>query len=198
MGKWNAAPEEIQNDYFYWLCSLVYADDPDLSYFTLMRVLFETRFRWVIDNDENRAVDGMDLRAEYWHQSLYSEESFEELKDDPPNVLEVLVALAIRIQDEIMWDPDLGDRTSIWFWDMLSNLGLEEMDDESWQEPQDRMIVMDALNRFMDRNYAYDGSCGGAFPRGENVSEDQRNVELWFQSQGYFVDKFGVPEDRFE
>lgn len=46
------------------------------------------------------------------------------LDNRPCSVLEMIIALAIRLEEHIMDDPDIGNRTGQWFWDMIVSLGL--------------------------------------------------------------------------
>lgn len=190
MGKRHeASPSEVKSDYFQWLCGIVHADDPDSSFYSLMRALFEHEFRWSVDNDGNRAVDGEDLREDFADQSLYLDYSS---IGGPCNVLEMLIALAIRIDDEIMWCPN-DDRTVVWFWEMIGNLGLDEYNDENWEEPKSRAMVDYILDIWLDRRYRPDG-IGGVFPM-NCPDEDQRSMEIWYQMNRYFLEKYGIEED---
>lgn len=67
------------------------------------------------------------------------------LLDD--SVLEMLIALSIRLEEHIMDDPEIGDRTGQWFWNMITNLGLGSMDDRKFNENR----VEDIVTRFLER-----------------------------------------------
>jgi hypothetical protein len=86
----------------------------------------------------------------------------------------MMVALAIRAE-ETMDDPNVGDRTSQWFWHMITSLGLGPMTDNQF----DRIQVIDILERFMDRHYAANGKGGLFYIR--NHDRDLREVEIWYQ-----------------
>lgn len=187
--RYEASPSEVRSDYFQWLCGLVHADDPDCSFYSLMRALFDHEFRWFVDNDGNRAEDGELLRDDFIDQNLYIDYSS---IGGPCRVLEMLIALAGRIDEDIMWTPD-DDRSIVWFWEMISNLGLDEYDDEHWTEPNSRATVDLILDRWLDRRYRPDG-IGGIFPLAGSV-EDQRDVEIWYQMNAYFLENYGVEED---
>lgn len=190
MGKrYEASPNEIKDDYFQWLCEIVHADDPDESFYNLMKVLFDHEFRWSVANDENRASDGEHLRDDFCDQSLYLDYSS---IGGPCRVLEMLVALALRIDDEIMWSAR-EDRTVVWFWEMLSNLGLDGYDDNDWRGPSDAARIDVIIDQWLDRRFHSDGS-GGLFPL-RYTREDQRDVEIWYQMNAYFIQKYGVEED---
>ena len=74
-----------------------------------------------------------------------------------------------------MYDIDIGDRTSVWFWNMIDNLGLSDMSDAHFNQP----YVDDVIFRFLNRDYLPNGQ-GGLFTI-NNCSEDLRNVEIWYQ-----------------
>ena len=78
-----------------------------------------------------------------------------------------------------MSDPSKGDRTSQWFWNMISSLGLSGMTDYNFNE----QLVKDAIVRLLNRDYSPDGK-GGLFTiRGWN--RDARDAEIWHQLMAY-------------
>lgn len=182
----------INESYFYWLCSIVNADDPDESFCHLLWVLFNREFYWTIEHDDNRAADGLYLRKDY------AEAEFVDYRDlgleGSCSVLEMLIALACRINDELLWNPN-EDKTVSIFWSMLSNLGFDGMSDEYWNDG----LWVDAINfrvdTLLDRAYSWDGS-GGLFPL-KTAKTDQRKVEIWYQANAYVLENYGV-EDDFE
>lgn len=74
-----------------------------------------------------------------------------------------------------MANPELGDRTSQWFWGMITNLGLGGMSDE-WFDMWRADIV---IGRFLHRQYAPNGR-GGLFTVRDR-DRDLRTVEIWYQ-----------------
>ena len=74
-----------------------------------------------------------------------------------------------------MDNPQIGDRTRQWFWEMLANLGLSTVTDERY----DREFVDEILQIFLDREYKPDGR-GGLFVI-KNCDRDLRDVEIWYQ-----------------
>ena len=170
--------DQVQNDYFEWMCSLVtkerYADD--ISYRKLLMHLHNVEFTYLIPMDENRAENGEHLRYRF---SLRHKVDEGYLDIGPCNVLEMMIALATRCEEEIMDDPDVGDRTAQWFWGMIANLGLGGITDDVY----DRRDVDDILTTFLNREYEPDGR-GGLF-RVRNCHEDLRNVEIWVQMCWY-------------
>ena len=82
-----------------------------------------------------------------------------------------------------MDDPEIGDRTTQWFWGMISNLGLSGMYDGNF----DLVMVKWNINRFLNREYSPDGK-GGLFTV-RDCEYDLRDVEIWTQLCWY-LDKF--------
>lgn len=160
--------------YYIWLISFIDSDKHSPKHYNkLLRQLHEIDFIYYYPKDQNRAIDGIDLRYQYDNQSiLYSEE-------DTCSVLEMMIALAIRMERDIMHDDDLGDRTSKWFWEMIRSLGLIDSTDDN---PYTENYIYDVIDDFMARNYAPNGY-GGLFAIDDVV--DIRDREIWYQMQMY-------------
>lgn len=166
----------VTNAYFEWMCDLVCRDrfPRDVSYVKLLSYLHKTEFIFSIPRDANRAEDGLSLR--YRFACRYSSPAAaERYLQGPCSVLEMMLALAIRCEENIMDDPLIGDRTGQWFWEMIVSLGLGSMDDARF----DIRYVDEAVTRFLNRDYAPDGR-GGLFTI-KRCREDLRRVEIWYQ-----------------
>ena len=103
------------------------------------------------------------------------DESVVDVLDGPCSVLEMLIALAVRCEETIMDDPRYGDRTSQWFWTMMSNLGLNHMTDDVYNQE----YITDRIYDFMERRYEPDGLGGLFYIKG--CKDDLRDVEIWIQ-----------------
>lgn len=174
---------ETRNAYFDWLCSVVCGNmfSKHISFVKLLSHLHSVEFTWLIARDMNRADDGINLRYRFARTQVH-EDLVETVIDDlvePCSVLEMMVALAIRCEETIMDDPDIGDRTGQWFWGMLVNMGLGSMDDSKY----DRRVVDIAVDTLLDRTYAPDGK-GGLFTV-RHCDQDLRTVEIWYQLLWY-------------
>ena len=90
----------------------------------------------------------------------------------------MISALAIKCED-IMDDPDYGDRTTQWFWFMLTSLRLENMTDEVFDENK----VAEILERFITHKYKRNGK-GGLFTV-PHAKVDMRKLEIWDQMSYY-------------
>ena len=182
---------EVQKDYYIWLI-----EESGLAenYSMLGNKLHRTPFVWMIDRDGNRAEDGKTLRYLYSCERNFVGEEAEKVDEylcGPCSLLEFLVALARRIEIDIMAEGGVDDRTSEWFEDMLDNLGLLEFDDKHYEENRVDYI----LNRFMSRKYDENGN-GNIFKNTEKGRDKGgphfRNLEIWSQAQAFSVDKIGI------
>lgn len=172
---------QVKHLYFEWLCKMVCRDEDEYQeYREMFRVLYDTVFEYSILRDANREADGLCLRDKFvdMHPEI-DIRLMERAFNSPCSVLEVVVALADRMEI-IMSDPEIGDRTIKWFWIMLSNLGLEHMDNDHFDED----YILERLNVFMRRQYDFDGSNGGLFII-PNPRNDLRKTEIWYQMNWY-------------
>lgn len=175
-----------RTEYFDWLVDQVNGGRYRRG--TLLSILFDTEFRWSyrFPTDANRAADGQFLRTQYANETkdylLYGDAK------EPCNVLEMLVALAIRIETDIMGEPG-NDHPEHWFWEMIKNLGLLPMTDKSLQKEHDVEKVMKILNKFMDREYDNQAGVGGLFPV-YSPRRDQSLLPIWEQMNDYLNENY--------
>lgn len=182
--------DELINEYFEWLYSIVSIDEgsyPDsTSYRKLMMHLHSTEFTYSIYKDKNRASDGIDLRFRFAiHNGHENLQPITNYISGPCSVLEMMIALALRCEETIMDDPKYGDRTKQWFWNMINSLGLNSM----YNREYDKNEVDDILNTFLNREYSSNGR-GGLFTI-ENCKTDLTTVEIWCQLCWYLDNRMG-------
>ena len=171
-------PGELKERYFNWMYDKVVGSK--YSYRKLLRRLYEIPFIYILPMDENRKEDGIDLRYRFgYEQHIPDKNIANELDTDDCSVLEVMVSLAIHCEEDVMDDPDKGNRTSMWFMNMISNLGLSGMDDRRY----DQRLVDSHIDIFLHRKYEPDGR-GGLFHL-EHCADDLRNVQIWYQMNWY-------------
>lgn len=162
--------------YLTFLMDIVDTSEDD--YGLLFEKLLSIPFVYFVGNDDNRAVDGLNLRFDF--EEEYGK--LTELNEDECSILEMFIALARRCDVDMMYDEECGNRVPLWFWTMMCNLGLSKYDNSEFDE--------DAVEKICDifnyRKYKKDGSCGGAWPI-RRCKEDLREVELWYQMSWYLV-----------
>ena len=176
--------KELQDGrYFDVLYDLVAADREDItdmSYRMLLGVLDRVEFTDTRGIDSNRIHDAQELRAD-----LIAEMAMDHTAVRPfPNVsmLEVMISIADRL-GQITGDED----TAFWFWEMVSNLALDGIDDnEFWSDPESyEDEILDRVDDVINIKYDRDG-LGGLFLLREGVApQDMRDTELWYQMQYY-------------
>lgn len=162
--------------YIKWLAHKVdisVSGDSETSYVRLMNALYDKEFYSTVGMDENRIEDGLSLREEYC-----GDEGSEKLC----SLLEVMVALALRCEREILAGVATGSDV---FWDMLDNLGLIDYTDYRFDGDEVDYI----LDRLLDREYEKDGR-GGLFYLGKSGEIDMREEEIWWQMNIYALRKY--------
>lgn len=165
---------KLDEVYLNWLYSRV--DEPGRpSYMKLMRLMFRTKFEWFVAHDDNRAIDGQNLRREF----IFSQRPTgvtDEWEEIDCSFLEMLIALAERMCLQL--DIEMSEC----FWMLLDNVDLLEQDDDNF----DRVAVERTLEIVNDRTYM-DNGVGGLFPL-RNSGRNQRYVELIYQMYAYIME----------
>ena len=185
----------LRDEYFSWLYSLV--GKQRRSYLKLCAFLHTKKFRWFIHNDDNRCDDGLNLR-QFFVEEKRLDESHTEVRyflQGDCTVFEVLVALAQRINDLMFDIRKQDDHTSRWFLEMLENLRISRFTDEESRDdrlnPVSEAQVNEILEILMDRTYDTFGN-GGLFPLKKRHTNDQSEVEIWYQLMSYLDENYGM------
>ena len=174
--------KSLAEEYFDWLCSLVKYNSAK-SYTKMLSVLHGTSFTYSMPLDENRYGDGINMRYRFAYENYIPTSGIEDkLAIGACTVLEMIIALCVRCEEHIMDDPDIGNRTWIWFWDMMDNLGLSKYDDNNFDIDEVERII----DIFLQRKYRRNGK-GGLFRTG-NPDIDMRRTEIWCQAMNFFND----------
>lgn len=167
--------------YFDWILDMVMYKElkrSGRSYYKLLSFMRSKQFVWSVDRDENRAVDGKNLRIKFRNETGIQDEI-----KGACSFLEAVAALARRMNDDI-FENDPTYRSARWFWMMMENSGLDEYTDDNFDELMVRKIV----DRIIMRRYSKTGK-GGFFPL-KHPRQDQREVEMWYQMQSYVIENF--------
>ena len=175
---------QMEADYYIWLKNLASEwCSANGSYDCLLSYLYSRAFNSDIPTDSNRAADGLELRLrfaesteEYTYRDVYL------YLTQPCNMLEMMVALARRCEDYIMSDPDVGDRSGVWFWEMITSMHLDKMTDDIF----DGNIAEEAVNTVLNHLYQPNGD-GGLFTISD-PNHDMRDAEIWYQMNWYLAE----------
>ncbi len=155
-------------------------DDQTISWRKLFDLLDKTAFSWKNNPlDENRASDGVQLRHRWSLET--GERVLEDLFTSPASVLETLVALSFKAEENIAANPDIGKRTTQWFWTMIVNLGLGAQTDDHFNMES----AMTCIHRFLNGQYEPNGR-GGLFVVRHHPDVDMRTLDIWAQMCLYF------------
>lgn len=179
--------DKINNEYFEWMYNIVCNDRyyTNLSHRKLLMFLHKQEFIFKIKKDKNRAIDGMTFRYKFGYETGYTKDEIKEYLDTRPcSILEMMVALAFRIEEQLMYDCEQGNRTGQWFWTMVVNLDLGNMSDSNF----DKEYCYYIIDRFLNREYEKNGK-GGLFTIEDD--RDMRTTEIWDQAMwylNYFLD----------
>ena len=167
--------DRIKNEYFEWMYKLV-CGNKRVSFRKLLYFLHSYTFDYSIAFDANRAGDGVDLRYLFGEEKGYSSPMIcAYLDNEECSVLEMMVALSNRCERTIMDNPEIGDRTGIWFFKMIESLGLLHMNDNHFNKD----LANDIIENFINRNYKPNGE-GGLFTI-RSKEHDMRTAEIWYQ-----------------
>lgn len=167
----------VQEQFFEWMSNKVDGRD----YGDLLRILHQEDFYSILPLDDNRLLDGCELRYRFGDECNIPRVVIDKFFDrNTCSVLEMMLGLAFRIEATIMEDSDYGDRTAMWFWIMVKSLGLYEMKDNNF----DTIRVLTTIDTFLARGYASNGK-GGLFTVND-TNKDMRDVDIWYQMCMFF------------
>lgn len=169
----------LDEAYFEWLAVQVVnirLKNPRTTYWEVLKQLYRTEFLWRIRNDDNRVIDGLELRGEFLQGS-----SAEGWESQGCSFLEMLIALSRRLTFQTE-----GVSATEWFWQLLVNVGLD-ISDADYEERRMGMFVDQVLQNINNRTYDKNGE-GGLFPLHESEI-DQTKTEIWYQMNYYLLER---------
>lgn len=173
--------EELWDDYLNYLIWRGHLERMDL-YSRLFSELHNIEFRWIIDRDGNRAADGVELRDDYEIPDAYCG-IIDYFLDRSCSVLEMLIGLAIRVDNDIIGDP-AEEHPEKFFMEMIENLGLDRYTNLRF----DDVAIHRRIDRWMERKFTSHG-LGGLFPVYHD-QRDQRDLEIWDQMNSYLNENY--------
>lgn len=164
----------MRTRYFEWLLSLIPGSS---SIRGICNELFNMTFTYddYHGTDGNRADDGLSLRSLYFNETR----SVTYMEDCKCTVLEMLIALSLRIERDIMGEPG-DDHPEKWFFEMLDNLGVFNLTSPKFVG----RIVEEWMNRDFDPN-----GYGSIFPL-KYYPGDQRDLLIWDQMSFYLNENY--------
>lgn len=180
---------EIEDRYEDWLRHQ--AMGQDRSYDDLLDFLHSKPYVYTLRMDENRAEDGIELR--YIFGSEYGIE-YEDILSGLDSgrdcsMLEMMVGLARRCENQIMVDMEEGAQPERWFRVMLTNLGLISQTNDNFDEEKADYIT----DRFLAHQYSYHGD--GSLFSVVHPRHDMRTTDLWYQAMWYLTENYSEEEE---
>lgn len=172
----------LDDRYLEWLYKQIGGSlrnrNPSRSHWKLAKQLYTKKFLWFVPNDDNRAIDGMELRFEFLDESgLDTGDSLWLMLEC--SMLEMLIGLSRRVAYQSYGSPDE------WFWTMMGNIDVRKYTDDRYNRIVE-LEVNEALDIVIERTYEEDGT-GGLFPL-LNAQRDQTKIELWYQASAYLLE----------
>lgn len=140
-------------------------------------------YYWTVPNDGNRDKDGKDLRTLYSEEVGYYDCN---IPDGPARVLEVFIALSMRMEEELDGHPACKTAAGF-FWEMIDNLGLSRYDDMNIDE-KDRIIIHEIMGHFMG-HLPFKSVPLSIFPS-HKLEENGKPKELWYQMYDYIEENY--------
>ena len=169
------------NTYIHWVLKdrLGLTEKECKQNLCLVSALAQVEFVWRHPMDENRAIDGLELRDDF----EYETDEFLDKSSGLPaqcSMFEMLAALAIRCENQLMRNSLIGDRTSKWFFEFLNNLGVLDCNE------RDVNKIVDACNMFMDGKK-------DLFPL-KKKGIKQTNEQIWKQLMAYLNENYTLDD----
>lgn len=175
--------------YYIWLRGQALQDDEHSNYNALLRMLHSMPFYWILPLDEDRAIDGLNLRIDYQRSIENLDVYVDDLDDEDASVLEVLVGIARRMSYLISEDDYPGMTPSVCFWILIENLGLLKYTDDALKNDMYSLLDLNGdVIRWMQRLFDYDGT-GSPFPLRQPPC-DQREETITYQMNRYILENF--------
>lgn len=175
----------MRNRYLDFLCNLVGGKE---DHILLLQHLHGVEFYSLVPNDDNRGVDGEQLRVRF--EDEVGPQGSSSLPNGPCTVLEMLIGLAYRLEFELLggsFERPMKD----WFWVLIDNLGLIRYDNNTYERAGSASQIDEVLVRMLDRRYNWDGT-GGLFPLSRAAQKDQRRVEIWYQMSAWVIHNYPI------
>ena len=163
--------DELRNLYFGWMAQVAISDYRRRDdYLMLLEHLDNINFTYSIPFDENRFNDDQDLRYRFGYENNIAGYDIDEMsfRKGPCSILEMMVALSLKCEENFMSDPAYGNRISNWFFEMLQSLKLDGMTNDRYDEKWIDYRIYVFLNHIYEP---------GLFTI-PNIAKDLRDVDI--------------------
>lgn len=177
---------DIYEEYFNWLVdSLNLNAGYKIQHYSLFKALHNISYEYFNVMDENRYQDGIDLRYRFGSDTNIPYYDITECIDICEcSVLEMLVALILKIDNMITYDPKDSLKAEL-FVDIAKSLGINEQINANFNQE----YVNQCIFNWLHGQYEVNGQGGiitVQYPR-----QDMRTVDHWTQVMWYVNEKLG-------
>ena len=173
---------DILSAYRLWLNNKI-ACDISPAYGQLLAILWRTDFIAEYENDNNRIEDARGLREEFSGSMDISNEDYIKLKNIPVRLIEVMIALAQRINDIMGFDDNLPK----YFWEMVASMEINKLDDGHFNASS----AQHHIDILLGHKYKKNGRGGLFFIQGIGPEYNAPMLDLWTQAMAYINSKSG-------
>lgn len=185
------AKEESRRDilsvYRFWLNGLI-QNELSPCYKQLLAILWRTEFVDELGIDADRIEDGRSLRDIFASSDDVKLTNDEYLKLNNEKVkvrlIEVMIALAKRINDIVSTDEDI----SKYFWEMVASLEMQGMDDSNFMANK----AQKKIDILLSHSYHKNGRGGLFFIKGIGPEYNAPMCDIYTQMNTYLNFKRGV------
>ena len=160
-------------EYFHWLVDQVGGEDWWSDYYVSLYRLFDRKYYYVNPIDSSAYESGLGIRTE----AIMDGVGILSIPNGEPSVLEVLIALCKKIDQSLMYNEDVGDRTPRWFDDIMTVLNFKKPDGNI-----DRQI-----DRFLE----------GKAQITKRMRFEPHEKTLWEQVNTFYVKQFDLESELF-
>lgn len=172
--------------YFQWLCAKVGTKGERMKpLLVILEALHSREFAPILlPMDQNRALDGLHLRAEFTNEHG---EQGSSASRGRCTVLEMMIGLAGRMCF-LMESTENPRRIEEFFWKMVENLGISSVTALGYPENFVKRVTNKAVDHLLNRDYLPNGS-GSLFPL-THPRQDMRQVEIWYQMHAWLSENY--------
>ena len=110
--------------YFIWLIDRVGGEEWWGEYIQSLVRLFDRKYYYVNPIDSGSYESGIDIRT----AAIFDNVDILSVPNGEPSILEVLVALSEKVDENLMYSELNGNRTARWFDDIMTTLNFKKHD----------------------------------------------------------------------
>jgi len=178
---------KLIDDYLDWLYfDVLHGTETRFkAYNSLFKALLDIPYIPLHPMDKNRFKDGLELREEYILGCSMGLTGFEsrkntKIEDYLPecSVLEMIIALSVRIEKDIMAPADGKNDYFRWFWGMICTLELDEFDEKHY----DFGWIDKIISEFLEGKRA--------IFEVKNPYKNVRDMQIWDQMNAFLVENY--------